>query len=129
MKSLLEEYISDPDNMRRFQQERAIYKVTELLEQAMGLSGVSRTQLARRLGKTKAWVTQLLDGEGNKTVRTIADVLAVLGRELRVASAEINIGGELPNDADVFRMEDYDPTRRTKSSFEASTSTIEIACK
>jgi hypothetical protein len=122
MKSLLEEHIaSDPNNMLRFQQERAIYKVTELLEQAMNDAGVGRTALARRLGKTKAWVTQLLDGEGNKTIRTIANVLAVLGKELRVSAADISIGGRLPADA-VFRMADYDPARHS----EASSSTTEI---
>jgi len=33
------------------------------------------------MGQSKGWITQLLDGEKNKTIRTVADVFAVLGRE------------------------------------------------
>ncbi|HEX5444952.1 MAG TPA: helix-turn-helix transcriptional regulator [Pirellulales bacterium] len=78
-KTLVEEYVSDPVNMRLFQQERAIFDVTQKLEEAMKKFGVSRAELAARLGKTKGWVTQMLDGEANKTVRTVADAFAVLG--------------------------------------------------
>ncbi|HJT33611.1 MAG TPA: helix-turn-helix transcriptional regulator [Pirellulales bacterium] len=78
-KTLVEEYVSDPLNMRLFQQERAIFEVTQKLEEAMKKLGVSRAELAARLGKTKGWISQMLDGEANKTVRTVADAFAVLG--------------------------------------------------
>ncbi len=80
-KTLVEEFVADPKHMRLYQQERAIYEVTELLESRMAELGVSRAELARRLGKTRGWVTQLLDGEANKTIRTVADAFAVLGQE------------------------------------------------
>jgi transcriptional regulator with XRE-family HTH domain len=82
-KTLVEEYVEAPVHMRLFQQERAIYEVTELLEDAMRQLGITRSELAAKLGKSKGWVTQLLDGEGNKTIRTIADAFAVLGLEYR----------------------------------------------
>ena len=51
--------------------------------------------LARKVGRSKSWVTQLLDGgESNKTIRTVADVLAVLGQEVRITCWPISIGGE-----------------------------------
>src|SRR5437867_6731681 len=91
-KTLVEQYVEDPEHMRVFQQERAIYEVTELLESAMRELGISRAQLARRLGRSRGWVTQLLDGEANKTIRTIADVFAVLGREYCSFHRPIQIG-------------------------------------
>jgi len=91
MKTYLEKRLEDPDNLRRFLQERAIYEVTELLESLMGEMNITRSELARRLGKSRGWVTQLLDGEANKTIRTIADVFAVLGREYRSFSQPIQI--------------------------------------
>lgn len=94
MKSFLEQLLTSPDNVRRFQQERAILEVTELIEQAMQESGVGRSELAKLLGRSKAWVTQLLDGEGNKTIRTVADALAVLGRELRASAPPISLDGQ-----------------------------------
>src|SRR5438445_4801755 len=90
-KTLVEQYVEDPDHMRAFQQEREIYKTTELIESVMQEKNISRSELARRLGKSKGWVTQLLDGDANKTIRTVADVLAVMGRELRVVSQDICI--------------------------------------
>src|SRR6266481_4861340 len=91
-KTLVEKYVEDPIHMRLYQQERAIYEVTELLESLMEEVGVSRSELARRLGKSKGWVTQLLDGEANKTVRTVADAFAVLGREYHSFQSPIRIG-------------------------------------
>ena len=95
-KTLVEQYVEDPDHMRLFQQERAIYEVTELLEATMEELGVTRAELAKRLGKSKGWVTQLLDGEANKTIRTIADAFAVLGREYHSVQRPIRIGGRTP---------------------------------
>jgi len=80
-KTLVEEYVDDPEHMRLF-------------ESVMKETGVTRSELAERLGKTKGWVTQLLDGEANKTIRTVADALAVLGRECDVRAPRISIGGK-----------------------------------
>jgi antitoxin component HigA of HigAB toxin-antitoxin module len=80
-KTAVERYVSDPRRMRLFQQERATYEVTELLEARMKELGVTRGDLAKRLGKTKGWVTELLDGNRDKTIRMIADAFAVLGDE------------------------------------------------
>lgn len=66
--------------MRLHQQERAILEVTETVCRLMAEQGVSRSELARRLGKSKSYVTQLLDGEANMTVRTISDVFVALER-------------------------------------------------
>ena len=84
-KSLVEQFVESEEGMRLFQQERAIYEVTALIEETMESQGVSRSELARRLGKTQDWVAQLLDGEENKTIRTVSDVLAVLGHSLQVS--------------------------------------------
>jgi hypothetical protein len=91
-KTLVEKYVEDPEHMRLFQQERAIYEVTELLESLMAELEVTRAELAARLGKSRGWVTQLLDGEANKTIRTVADVFAVLGYEYHSSYRPIQIG-------------------------------------
>jgi transcriptional regulator with XRE-family HTH domain len=91
-KTLVEKYVEDAEHMRLFQQERSIYEVTAMLEALLEAQGVSRTELAKRLGRTKGWVTQLLDGEANKTIRTVADVCAVLGQEFRSFHQPIQIG-------------------------------------
>jgi hypothetical protein len=91
-KTFVEKYVEDPLRKRAFLQERAIYEVTALLESAMAESGVSRADLAKRLGRSRGWVTQLLDGEANKTIRTIADTFAVLEWEYHSSYGPIQIG-------------------------------------
>ena len=90
-KSYVEKLLEDKDNLRLFLQERSILEVTELLETLMTEEKVTRSELARRLGKSRGWVTQLLDGESNKTIRTVADAFAVLGREFRSFYTAIQI--------------------------------------
>lgn len=68
--------------MRLYQQERAILDVTELICQLMDEEHVTRSVLAGRLGRSRGYVTQLLDGRANMTVRTISDVFVALGRAL-----------------------------------------------
>lgn len=59
---------------RLLRQEDLIFDTTEALAVALEKSGLNKTQLANRLEKTKAFVTQLLGGGRNLTLRTIADV-------------------------------------------------------
>ena len=63
--------------------EIAVETVTGLICKLMAEKDISRTQLAERLGKSRGWITQLLDGERNKTVATLSDVLVALGHSLQ----------------------------------------------
>ena len=59
-------------------QERLILDVTEQLAGALEKSDVTRAELARRMGRTPGFVSQLLGGGRNLTLRTIADIAAAL---------------------------------------------------
>lgn len=80
--TLTEKLTKTKESMRLYQQERAILDVTELVCQVMDEQGVSRSALAKRIGKTKGYITQLLDGRANMTVRTISDVFTALDRAI-----------------------------------------------
>ncbi|HEY2784588.1 MAG TPA: hypothetical protein VGJ05_06385 [Fimbriiglobus sp.] len=95
-KTHVEEFVDNSDNMRLFQQERAIYEITTHLEECMRVMSISRSDLAKRLGKSRGWVTQLLDGDANKTIRTVADAFAVIGLEFKAYSKPIQISNTDP---------------------------------
>lgn len=78
--TLTEKLTKTAEGMRLYQQERAILEVTELVCQLMDEQDVSRSVLAKRLDRTKGYITQLLDGRANMTVRTISDVFTALDR-------------------------------------------------
>ena len=59
-------------------QERLILDVTEQLAGALESSRVTQAELARRMGRTPGFVSQLLGGGRNLTLRTIADIAAAL---------------------------------------------------
>ena len=68
----------DHDFNRRVRQEELILDVTERLSEALEDAGITRAELARRLGRSPAFVTQVFGGGRNLTLRTIADIAAAL---------------------------------------------------
>jgi transcriptional regulator with XRE-family HTH domain len=78
-KTILEEYLEDPEFAKLMAQGDLIMEVTETLCELLEKEQVSRKELADRLGKSKGFVSQLLGGGRNLTLRTVADILHVLG--------------------------------------------------
>ncbi len=60
------------------EQEHLILDVTEMIVELMNERGVTRSELADRLGKTKGHVSQLLSGSRNLTLRTLSDIFVAL---------------------------------------------------
>ena len=67
-----------PTYERLLRQERLILDVTEQLAGALENNGVTRAELARRMGRTPGFVSQVLSGGRNLTLRTIADIAGAL---------------------------------------------------
>jgi transcriptional regulator with XRE-family HTH domain len=65
---------SSRENRRLQRQEKLIVEVTEAIAKVLNESNISQAELARRLGTTKGYVSQLLNGGRNLTLRTLADV-------------------------------------------------------
>ncbi len=63
---------------------RLTSEVAGLILGEMRAQGVNKTELARRLGRSRPYVTQLLSGQTNMTLRTLVAILAALGRRPRV---------------------------------------------
>ena len=63
---------------RLVRQEELILQVTETLTHALDEAGVTKAELARRLGKSPGFVSQVLGGGRNLTLRTLSDIVAAL---------------------------------------------------
>jgi transcriptional regulator with XRE-family HTH domain len=79
---------SSAENRRLLRQEELILEVTEALASALSREDVTKAQLAERLGKSKAFVSQILAGGRNLTLRTVADVANALGYRIKVAACK-----------------------------------------
>lgn len=65
----------------------AILEFTEDVVREMERQGVTRTELAQRLGTTPAYVTKILRGKVNFTLATMVRLARALEAELRVQLA------------------------------------------
>ncbi len=61
-----------PRQQLLFEQERAVLLATEEILNLMEREGISKADLAKALGKSKAYITQALSGGRNMTLRTLA---------------------------------------------------------
>jgi transcriptional regulator with XRE-family HTH domain len=60
-----------------------VTEFTECLSRRMEEHGVSRTELARRLGTSQAYVTKVLRGNVNFTLATLVKLALAVGAEVR----------------------------------------------
>lgn len=67
-----------------YQFETAVVDMTEQICEIMEAKGISRADLARQLGKSRAWVTKVLRGDRNLTLKTITDVFWELGYNAKI---------------------------------------------
>ncbi len=64
--------------------ESTILEFTEDLERIMKERGVSRAELARRLGTSQAYVTKILRGNANFTLTSMVKLARAVDAELRL---------------------------------------------
>jgi transcriptional regulator with XRE-family HTH domain len=86
MKTRHEILMEDPEYRRLYAIEGLVTDAAELVARLMEQQGVNKAELARRLGKSRAWATQLLNGKANMTMRTFAAVVHALGAEVKLSS-------------------------------------------
>ena len=84
MKTQHEILMEDPEFRRLLSIEALVAEASETIARLMAEQNVSKADLARRLNKSRAWVTQLLSGKANMTVRTLAEVVYAVDAELKL---------------------------------------------
>ena len=78
-KSLIERVEESPESKRAFAQEELILDTAEQIWDLMKTKNIRKARLAETLGRSAAYVTQLLNGSRNMTLRSLADVAMALG--------------------------------------------------
>lgn len=75
LKSWLE---NDVENGRLFAEESLITEVLDLIHQKMNEAEVTKSELANRLGTSKANISTILGGSRNLTLRTLSNICFAL---------------------------------------------------
>jgi transcriptional regulator with XRE-family HTH domain len=110
MKTQYEVLTEDPEFRKMVALEFLVLQASEVIARLMAEQGLSKADLARRLNKSRAWVTQLLNGQANMTIRTLAEVVHELDGEVVLHSQNPRWkSGASPKSSRpvVYRMDNY----------------------
>jgi len=86
--NFLQHHLPTEEGRRLYAHEAAMMTVSNALVEAMEKAGKNRAWLAETLGRTPGFVSQVLSGSRNMTLKTLADFAFALGlevEELRLA--------------------------------------------
>lgn len=75
---------ADPKQRVALRKEELILAVTNAIAEEMDRQGVSKSELARRMDRTRGHVTQLLAGGRNFTLGSIAEIADAIGCKVEV---------------------------------------------
>ena len=81
---------------RRYEEERLILWTTEAICEAMEDRGLTRADIAGRLGNSRANMTQLLSGSRNMTLRTLAGLAHACGMRAKFSLEELGDSESTP---------------------------------
>ena len=79
----IEELFALARTLPEYHKELAILSFTEELCRVMEEQGVTHTELARRIGKSQAYISRVLNGGANFTLGSMTMLSAALSMELR----------------------------------------------
>ena len=116
LNNLLADFRDDPDYIA----EHAILDFTEKLDSKMKEMKVSRAELARRLGVSKAFVTKVFNGNPNMTIKTMVTILHALDSRLYMDTYQ--------KDFALARRPLFVYTNNNYQAFVANTDEVQHAC-
>lgn len=79
----LRRHLKSVEEQRLFAQDACMLAITEAIQERLRTAEISHVELAARIGRSKGFVSQVLNGSRNMTLRTLADLLWALGLEVR----------------------------------------------
>jgi len=89
--NFIQKLLSDEEGRKLYFREDLIFEVTEAISQAMEEKGISKADLSRLAGVSKSNITQLLSGDHNMRLTTIADLLYTLDSKLTVSVVPLDV--------------------------------------
>ena len=97
-KSTYDEFNShSKENARLLRQEGLLIETAHRLCEALESLGISRSELAKRLGTSRANITQLLGGRRNLTLKSLSDIAYNLGCEVSLDLRPVEYESSMPN--------------------------------
>ncbi len=90
-KTFIEKLIDDAEGQKLYFREDLIFEITEEICKVMEEKGISKAELSRLAGVSKSNITQLLSGDHNMRLTTVADLLYTLDSKMVVSAVPLDI--------------------------------------
>jgi len=90
-KTFIEKLMSDDEGRKLYFREDLIFEITETICKVMEEKGISKAKLSRIAGVSKSNITQLLSGDHNMRLTTVADLLYALDSKMAVSAVPLDI--------------------------------------
>lgn len=86
MKSIssVERFVKSPEQERLLAEELLLLEASDYLFEIMEKRKIKKAELAERLGKSKAFITQVINGRRNMTLRTLSNLAWALGHQVKL---------------------------------------------
>ncbi len=97
----LDEAINELADDPEFTAEGLAIEFTEQIARAMKSQGVTKAELGRRMGVSRAYTTRILDAPPNLTLLSIAKVALSLGLTVQIHAVEAAPEKESPNSSEL----------------------------
>jgi transcriptional regulator with XRE-family HTH domain len=94
---------SSPEARRDFEEERLVFNAAEAIAELMERNELTKADLANALGTSRAYVTGLLSGSRNMTLRTLGSVACMLGHRVELNLEPLGEGEFIPDFTHAFR--------------------------
>jgi transcriptional regulator with XRE-family HTH domain len=85
-----DELMLDPEYRKLYALEGLIADTAQLIWDLLEHRNLKQADLARLLNKTPAFVSQLLNGKANMTIRTLGEVMYALGATVKIDAQDEN---------------------------------------
>lgn len=120
-----DDFTFPPISEREIAQERLVYNTTEDILLALQDAGMSQSELSKKLGKSKPYISKLLDGTRNMTLKTLSDIAYALKADVKVTITKNGVDVSHPI-VPIMRNNTYISTSSIASNLEQKSSTIVI---
>ena len=90
-KTFIQKLMSDEKGRKLYFREDLIFEITEAICKVMDEKHISKAELSRLAGVSKSNITQLLSGDQNMRLSTVADLLYALDSKLSVTAVPLDV--------------------------------------
>ena len=89
--TFIEKLMSDEEGRKLYFREDLIFEITEAICKVMHEKRINKAELSHLAGVSKSNITQLLSGDQNMRLSTVADLLYALDSKLAVTAVPLDI--------------------------------------